>query len=43
VIDTAAPEANEVFCAREPRLAEGILELKAEIEANPTLRDRIRA
>src|SRR5208283_2968403 len=27
VIDTAEPDANEVFCAREPRLAEGILEL----------------
>jgi len=43
VIDTADPDADEEFCAREPRLAEGILELKAEIEANPVLRERIRA
>jgi D-lactate dehydrogenase len=43
VIDTAEPGAEEEFCAREPRLVEGILELKAKIEANPTLRERIRA
>ncbi len=42
VIDTADPKADEVFRAREPRLAEGILELKREIEANPALRERIR-
>ncbi|HKO05237.1 MAG TPA: FAD-binding and (Fe-S)-binding domain-containing protein [Candidatus Acidoferrales bacterium] len=42
-IDTADPDADEVFVAREPRLAEGILELKAEIEANSVLRERIRA
>ncbi|MGA2992656.1 MAG: FAD-binding and (Fe-S)-binding domain-containing protein [Candidatus Korobacteraceae bacterium] len=43
VIDTADPKADELFRAREPRLAEGILELKREIEANAALRERIRA
>src|SRR5208282_2476030 len=43
VIDTADPNAEEEFCAREAGLAEGLLELKEEIEANPVLRERIRA
>ncbi len=43
VIDTADPGAEEEFCAREAGLAEGLLELKEEIEANPVLRERIRA
>ena len=43
MVDTAAPDADELFRAREPRLAQGILELKAEIGANSVLRDRIRA
>ena len=42
-IDTADPNPDEMFRAREPRLAQGILELKAEIDANAMLRDRIRA
>lgn len=43
VIDTADPKAEEVFLAREPKLAQGILELKKRIESNTALRDRIRA
>ena len=43
VVDTAQPDAAELFRTREPRLVQGILELKAEIEANPALRERIRA
>jgi D-lactate dehydrogenase len=43
IVDTAAADADELFRAREPRLAQGILELKAEIDANIVLRDRIRA
>ena len=42
-IDTADPSADEMFRAREPRLTQGIADLKAEIDANATLRDRIRA
>src|SRR5512139_433130 len=43
VIDTAHPEANEIFRQREPRLAQGLLDLKHEIEATPQLAERIRA
>ena len=43
MVDTADPKADEMFRAREPRLAQGILELKAEIFANPQLCERIRA
>jgi D-lactate dehydrogenase len=43
VIDTADPEAHEIFRQREPRLAQGLLDLKREIEATPQLADRIRA
>ncbi len=42
-IDTADPNADEMFRAREPQLAQRILQLKAEIDANAMLRDRIRA
>ncbi len=42
-IDTADPNADEMFRAREPQLAQRILQLKAEIDANALLRDRIRA
>jgi len=42
MIDTAAPDADDQFHAREPQLARGVLELKARIERNPALRDRIR-
>src|SRR5208282_5356726 len=43
IVNTAAADAAELFRSREPRLAQGILDLKAEIEANSVLRDRIRA
>jgi D-lactate dehydrogenase len=43
LVDTAAPEAEEFFMAREPRLAGGVLALRDEINANAVLRDRIRA
>jgi len=43
LIDTADPRAEEEFHAREPKLAAGVLELKARIERNPALRDRIRS
>src|SRR5579884_374010 len=42
VIDTAAPDADEQFRAREPVLAEGLLQIRSEILANSTLRERIR-
>jgi len=41
-IDTAAPDAEEIFLAREPALAKGILELKAKIESDAALAARIR-
>ncbi len=43
VIDTAAPDADERFRAAEPALAEGLLKLKADLLANPTLAARIRS
>ena len=43
MIDTANPQADEIFRQREPRIAEGLLALKREIEQLPALRDRIRA
>jgi D-lactate dehydrogenase len=43
VINTADVRADEEFRAKEPKLAEGLLDLKRQIEANSTLRDRIRA
>jgi D-lactate dehydrogenase len=42
-IDTAHPDADAIFRQREPRLAQGLLDLKREIEANPQLAERIRA
>ena len=42
-INTADANADEIFRAREPRLAEGLLELRREILAQPALHDRIRA
>jgi D-lactate dehydrogenase len=42
VIDTSDPNADEIFHAREPELARGILNLKAKIESNSALRERIR-
>jgi D-lactate dehydrogenase len=42
-IDTADPEADTLLRQREPRLAQGLLDLRQEILANPRLADRIRA
>ncbi len=42
-IDTAQPDAEARFRELEPALAQGLLELKAEIEADPQLTARIRA
>jgi len=42
-IDTAQPDAEARFLEREPALARGLLELKAEIEADPVLAGRIRS
>jgi D-lactate dehydrogenase len=43
IVDTADPEADQLFRTSEPRLAQGLLELKQEIERKPLLGDRIRA
>jgi len=43
VIDTAAPDADERFREAEPELAQGLLNLKADLLANPALAERIRA
>ncbi|HXZ18335.1 MAG TPA: FAD-binding and (Fe-S)-binding domain-containing protein, partial [Candidatus Acidoferrales bacterium] len=43
IVNTAEPGAEERFRSREPRLAQGILDLKSEIDANSVLRDRIRS
>jgi len=43
VINTAEARADEEFRARERKLAEGLLDLKRQIEADTALRDRIRA
>jgi D-lactate dehydrogenase len=43
VIDTAAPGADVRFREREPALAQGLLRLKRELEANKSLAARIRA
>lgn len=43
VIDSAAADAGELFRAREPQLAEGLLQLRAEILGSPALHERIRA
>ncbi len=42
LIDTSSPGADDEFHAREPQLARGVLDLKAQIERNSALRDRIR-
>ncbi len=41
-IDSAAPDADDIFHAREPALARGVLELKSRIEGDPVLAGRIR-
>ncbi len=43
VIDTADPRAEDIFREREPELAQGLLDLKRQIEAQPALAQRIRA
>lgn len=43
VIDTAASDADARFREAEPELAQGLLNLKADLLANPTLAQRIRA
>jgi D-lactate dehydrogenase len=43
VIDTAAPDADAQFRAREPQLAAGLLALKRRLEANTALASRIRS
>jgi D-lactate dehydrogenase len=42
-IDTAAPEAEASFAAREPAMAAGLMELKARVEGDPRLVERIRS
>jgi D-lactate dehydrogenase len=41
-IDTAAPDAEELFLSSEPALARGVLELKSRIENDSALAERIR-
>ncbi|MEV6205431.1 FAD-binding and (Fe-S)-binding domain-containing protein [Streptomyces sp. NPDC051771] len=43
IVDTADPAADEALARAEPRLCAGLLALKAEIEADAELTDRIRA
>ncbi|MEW2180199.1 FAD-binding and (Fe-S)-binding domain-containing protein [Streptomyces sp. NPDC005406] len=43
VVDTGGPAADEDLAHAEPRLCEGLLALKAEIEADTALTARIRA
>ena len=42
-IDTSAPDADAKFMTCEPQLAEGLLELKRQLETNAQLSARIRA
>ena len=42
VIDTSLPDADDEFHAREPELARGVLDLKARLERDPVLRERVR-
>ncbi|MBK8790021.1 MAG: FAD-binding oxidoreductase [Holophagaceae bacterium] len=43
VIDTAGSDADARFREAEPELAQGLLNLKADLLANPALAERIRA
>src|SRR5271165_5102963 len=43
VIDTAESDADEKFHALEPELARGVLDLKAHMESNARLRERVRS
>jgi D-lactate dehydrogenase len=42
VIDTSRPEAEKEFALAEPKLAQGLLELRQELLADPVLADRTR-
>src|SRR5712675_1393725 len=42
VIDTSRPDAEREFALAEPQLAEGLLELRRELLADPVLADRTR-
>src|SRR5258708_18506118 len=42
VIDTSRPDAEKEFALAEPQLAEGLLELRRELLADPILADRVR-
>src|SRR6201993_4441473 len=42
VIDTSRPDAEKKFALAEPQLAEGLLELRRELLADPALADRTR-
>src|SRR6202162_3852310 len=42
VIDTSRPDAEKKFAQAEPQLAEGLLELRRELLADPVLADRTR-
>jgi len=42
VIDTSRPDAEREFALAEPELAEGLLELRRELLADPVLADRTR-
>jgi D-lactate dehydrogenase len=42
LIDTSLPDADAEFHAREPELARGVLELKAKLERDSVLRERVR-
>ena len=42
VIDTAAPDAESQFAAAEPELAQGLLDLRAELLADDELAQRVR-
>src|SRR3989441_408915 len=42
VIDTSKPDAEKEFALAEPQLAEGLLELRRELLADPVLADRTR-
>ncbi|HWT83846.1 MAG TPA: FAD-binding oxidoreductase, partial [Candidatus Methylomirabilis sp.] len=43
VINTADPDADQIFRQKEPRLSQGLLDLRREILANPGLAERIRS
>jgi D-lactate dehydrogenase len=42
VIDTSRPDAEREFALAEPRLAEGLFELRSELLADPVLAERTR-